>query len=63
VNGKPGNPVLFKKNTFHAFSKLKGEEGGKKLFDQFELELIPWHDERILMDVDTLEDLQRLDQL
>ncbi|NMC47748.1 MAG: nucleotidyltransferase family protein [Chloroflexi bacterium] len=63
VHGKPSNPVLFKNDTFQAFSSLKGEEGGKKLFDQFAMELIPWHDERILMDVDTLEDLQRLDQL
>ena len=60
VNGEPSNPVLFKNNTFKAFSELKGEEGGKKLFEQFKMELIPWQDERILMDVDTLEDLQHL---
>jgi len=63
VDGKPGNPVLFKKSTFEAFSKLHGEEGGKKLFNKFKMELIPWRDERILLDMDTLEDLQHLDQL
>ena len=56
------NPVLFKKKTFPAFHALKGDQGGKCLFDQFPMQLVDWLDDRILLDVDTCDDLKNLDQ-
>lgn len=55
------NPVLFKKKTFSAFNSLKGDQGGKCLFDQFPMQLVNWRDDRILVDVDTCDDLKNLD--
>ena len=54
------NPVLFKRNTFHAFQYLQGEQGGKQLFSQFKMHTFNWSNERIALDVDTVQDLQKL---
>lgn len=60
VGDQLSNPVLFKKRIFPAFYALQGEEGGKNLFLKYEVQRVPWKDERILLDIDTQEDLKKL---
>ncbi len=54
------NPVLFKKEVFSDFYLLQGEEGGKNLFKEHTIQRVPWKDTRILLDIDTPDDLDKL---
>jgi CTP:molybdopterin cytidylyltransferase MocA len=54
------NPVLFDKVTFPDLLKLTGDIGGRAIFSKYKVEYIPWHDDRVLLDVDKPEDYQRL---
>jgi molybdenum cofactor cytidylyltransferase len=54
------NPVLFDKATFPDLLKLEGDVGGRAIFSKYKVEYIPWHDDRLLLDVDEPEDYQRL---
>lgn len=54
------NPVLFDRVTFPELMKLTGDVGGRAIFDKFKVEYLPWHDDRLLFDVDTPEDYERL---
>lgn len=60
AGGRRANPVLFDQVTFSALEALTGEAGGRAIFDRFPPQALPWHDERILLDVDTPQDYQRL---
>ncbi|MGV8027341.1 MAG: NTP transferase domain-containing protein [Anaerolineaceae bacterium] len=60
VGDQLSNPVLFKINIFPAFYTLQGEEGGKNLFSKYTMQRVPWMDERILLDIDTQEDVEKL---
>jgi molybdenum cofactor cytidylyltransferase len=60
VGEKRGNPVLFDRITFKELKKLEGNEGGRKLFDQYHVEYVEWKDASILIDVDTMDDYQQL---
>jgi molybdenum cofactor cytidylyltransferase len=53
------NPVLFDRETFEALLTLEGDQGGRSLFDHFEVEWVVWDDE-ILLDIDTASDLEQL---
>jgi len=54
------NPVLFDRVTFHDLLKLEGDIGGRAVFSKYPVEYLPWHDDRLLLDVDKPEDYQRL---
>lgn len=54
------NPVLFDKVTFPDLLELKGDVGGRAIFSKYKVEYLPWHDDRLLLDVDKPEDYQRL---
>jgi len=54
------NPVLFDRQVFPALRQLQGEQGARSLFDRFPPACLPWTDRRILLDIDTPEDYQRL---
>jgi molybdenum cofactor cytidylyltransferase len=54
------NPVLFDKITFADLLNLEGDTGGKAIFSKYKVEYLPWHDDRLLLDVDKPEDYQRL---
>lgn len=54
------NPVLFDQVTFSDLLQLEGDVGGRAIFSKFKVEYIPWHDDRLLFDVDKPEDYQRL---
>lgn len=54
------NPVLFDRVTFPDLLNLKGDMGGRAIFSNYKVEYMPWHDDRLLLDVDKPEDYQRL---
>jgi molybdenum cofactor cytidylyltransferase len=60
VAGQRANPVLFDQLTFPDLMALSGDVGGRGIFSKYQLAYLPWHDESLLMDVDTPEDLERL---
>ena len=54
------NPVLFDRTTFPDLFELEGDVGGRAIFPKYPVEYLPWHDDRLLLDVDQPEDYQRL---
>jgi molybdenum cofactor cytidylyltransferase len=54
------NPVLFDLATFPDLLGLEGDVGGRAIFHKHRVEYLPWHDDRLLLDVDTPEMYQRL---
>ncbi len=60
VAGQRANPVLFDQVTFPDLLSLTGDVGGRAIFSKYPVAYLPWHDESLLMDVDTPEDLERL---
>jgi molybdenum cofactor cytidylyltransferase len=60
VDGQRGNPVLFDRATFLDLMGLSGDSGGRSLFARYPVEWVPWHDAGVLLDVDTPQDYQRL---
>ena len=60
VGGRRGNPVLFGSTTFNALMQVQGDKGGRALFSQFDVDWLPWIDDRVLMDVDEAGDEQSL---
>jgi len=60
VDDKRTNPVLFDKVVFQDLKLLSGEEGGRALFSRYPLIWMPWYDKRLLFDIDTPADYQRL---
>jgi molybdenum cofactor cytidylyltransferase len=63
AGGQRANPVLFDRVTFPDLLALRGDEGGRQVMQRYPLELFPWDDERILWDLDTPEDYERLSRL
>jgi molybdenum cofactor cytidylyltransferase len=60
VMDRRANPVLFDRTTFADLSALEGDVGGRGIFHKHRVEYLPWHDDRLLLDVDTPEMYQRL---
>ena len=60
VDGQRSNPVLFDRRTFADFERLSGDKGGRALFSRYRVSWVPWLDTSLALDVDTLEDYQRL---
>ena len=54
------NPVLFDRVTFPDLLQLRGDTGGRGIFDKHRVEYLPWHDDRLLLDVDTPAQYARL---
>ena len=52
VNGQRGNPVLFSRDTFDTLRQVTGDQGGRAVIQQFEVDWLPWVDERAMLDVD-----------
>jgi molybdenum cofactor cytidylyltransferase len=55
-----GNPVLFDRSTFADLQSLAGDTGGRAIFSKHHVEYLPWHDEALLVDIDTPEDYRNL---
>ncbi|MGH2605816.1 MAG: selenium cofactor biosynthesis protein YqeC [Anaerolineales bacterium] len=62
AGGRWANPALFDRAVFQELLSLRGDRGGRALFDRYPVLRIEW-DESILLDVDTPEDLERLERL
>lgn len=60
VMDRRGNPVLFDRVTFPDLMSIEGDTGGRAIFHKHRVEYLPWHDENLLLDVDTPEQYQRL---
>ena len=54
------NPVLFDRITFKDLMTLEGDMGGRGIFSKHKVHYLPWHDDAMLLDVDTPEHYQRL---
>lgn len=54
------NPLIFSRTTFNVLKRLKGDEGGRQIIDQFKTQKIQWQDHRILKEIDTEADYQTL---
>jgi molybdenum cofactor cytidylyltransferase len=54
------NPVLFDRRIFRDMLELQGDVGGRVLFTKHTVDYLPWHDESLLLDVDTPEQYARL---
>lgn len=63
VGERRANPVLFDRLTFPDLMALTGDVGGRALFDRYPPVHLPWHDESLLLDVDTAEDYRKLMRL
>jgi molybdenum cofactor cytidylyltransferase len=57
------NPVLFDRVTFSDLMKLEGDVGGRGIFSKHRVSYLTWHDDAMLLDVDTPEHYQRLKDL
>lgn len=60
VMDQRANPVLFDRVTFKDLMSVEGDVGGRAIFHKHRVEYLPWHDDRLLLDVDTPEMYQRL---
>lgn len=60
VLDRRANPVLWDRRTFDDLLTLEGDVGGRAVFHKHRVEYLPWHDDRLLLDVDTPEHYQRL---
>lgn len=60
VLDRRANPVLFDRLAFPDLLALEGDVGGRAIFHKHRVEYLPWHDDRLLLDVDTPEMYQRL---
>ena len=61
VQGQRANPVLFDRVTFPDLLALTGDVGGRGIFSKHPVTTLPWHDESLLLDVDTPEDYEKLE--
>ena len=60
VIDRRANPVLFDRVTFPDLMSIEGDTGGRAIFHKHRVEYLPWHDDGLLLDVDTPEQYQRL---
>ena len=60
VLDRRANPVLFDRITFRDLLSLEGDVGGRAIFHKFQVEYLTWHDDRMLLDVDTPEQYERM---
>ncbi len=60
VMDRRANPVLFDRVTFPDLASLQGDVGGRAILHKYRVEYLPWHDDRLLLDVDTPEMYKRL---
>lgn len=60
VESQRANPVLFDRVTFPDLISLTGDVGGRAIFNKYPVVHLPWHDESLLMDINSPGDLERL---
>ncbi len=60
IAGRRANPVLFDRVVFPDLLNLIGDAGARQILSQYPPQVVPWDDEKLLLDIDTAEDYQRL---
>jgi molybdenum cofactor cytidylyltransferase len=60
VADRRANPVLFDRETFDDLKALTGDVGGRAIFTKHKVAYVTWHDESMLLDVDTVDDYRKL---
>jgi molybdenum cofactor cytidylyltransferase len=60
VGDQQVNPVLFRKDLFPELMAITGDRGGKEVLKRHTVEWVDWQDERLLLDIDSAEDYQKL---
>jgi molybdenum cofactor cytidylyltransferase len=60
VGEKRTNPVLFDRSIFEYLRGLQGDAGARTIFTRIPPTRMPWPDARLLFDVDTPQDYERL---
>ncbi len=63
ITEQRGNPVYFDQDTLTDLSSLTGDQGGRAIFTRFPPHYIPWGDESLLLDIDTMEDMEQYRRL
>ncbi|OWQ92174.1 molybdopterin-guanine dinucleotide biosynthesis protein MobA [Roseateles aquatilis] len=58
--GRRGHPVAFSAELFSELAALQGDEGARRLLARYPAQAVEVDDPGVLIDVDTVEDLQRL---
>ena len=60
--GHRGNPILFDRALFSELQQISGDTGGRPLLQAYQnqAERVPVPDQGILIDVDRMEDLEKL---
>ena len=60
IAGRRANPVLFDREAFEALNAIRGDQGGRAVFNQFEAAWVDWDDGRAALDVDDEDAYERL---
>jgi molybdenum cofactor cytidylyltransferase len=60
INDRRANPVFFPKSTLKRLGEVTGDQGGRAIFSEFQVELLPWLDDCMGLDIDTPEDYEKL---
>ena len=60
VAGHITHPVLFRREIFPKLLELRGDIGGKTIIKNEILDTVEWTDDRLLMDIDSIEDFKKL---
>lgn len=60
VNDRRANPVYFPKFALKRLAEVTGDRGGRAITSDFQVELLPWLDDCMAMDIDTPEDYEKL---
>ena len=63
IGGERGNPVYFSADMFDLLKTIEGDQGGRAIFSKVNPFYFDWHDQSMLIDVDTETDLYQLREL
>lgn len=63
IGGERGNPVYFSADMFDLLKTIEGDQGGRAIFSKVNPFYFDWHDQSMLIDVDTETDLHQLREL
>ncbi len=63
VSGQIVHPVLYRKEVFAKLMKLEGDVGGKAIFGTELVDTVNWGDDKLLLDIDSIDDLKKINDL
>lgn len=63
VGEERANPVLFDRTMFSALTNLEGDIGARSIFSLYPVELVPFKNAILRLDIDSPEDYQRLKEI